>query len=94
VLAGLFMAMHNDPELAAQLRPMLAPGVPQSELICRRAEARGELAPGYYAGLIDELSTPLFFMRQFALGLPLNQPYLEHVVDDLVLPLLTRGPRP
>ena len=94
VLAGLFMAMHNDPGLAAVLRPMLAPGVPQSETICARAEARGELRPGSDAGLIDELSTPLFFMRQFALGLPLNDLYIAHVVDDIILPLLNRTPRP
>jgi len=32
-------------------------------------------------------------MRLFALGEPLDQEFLDHLVDDIVLPLLTREPR-
>ncbi|WP_127503284.1 TetR/AcrR family transcriptional regulator [Actinoplanes solisilvae] len=92
LLAGLFMALNSDPELAAQLRQMRDSKVPFAETICARAAARGELRPGYDAGLIDEIVPALVFMRRFALGEPLDEPFLDHLVDDIVLPLLTREP--
>jgi AcrR family transcriptional regulator len=93
LLAGLFMALHTDPELAAQLRQMRDSKIPLAETICARALARGELRPGYQAGLIDEIVPALVFMRRFALGEPLDAAFLDHLVDDIVLPLLTREPR-
>lgn len=93
LLAGLFMALNTDPELAAQLRQMRDSKIPFAEIICARAEERGELRPGYNAGLIDEIVPALAFMRRFALGEPLDEPFLDHLVDDIILPLLTREPR-
>ena len=90
ILAGLFMALHTDPELAAQLRQMRDSKVPLARTICARAEARGELRPGYDARLIDEIVPAQLFMRGFALGEPLDQAFIDHLVDDIVLPLITR----
>jgi AcrR family transcriptional regulator len=90
ILAGLFMAMHRDPELAAELRSMREPKTPAAAAICERAEHRGELRPGYDAGLIEEIVPGLMFMHSFAQGAPLDAPYIEHVVDDIIVPLLTR----
>ncbi|MDY7090826.1 MAG: TetR/AcrR family transcriptional regulator [Actinomycetota bacterium] len=90
LLAGLFMALHTDPELATQLRRMRDSKIPFAETICARAEARGELRPGYDPRLIDEIVPAVIFMRGFALGEPVDQPYLEHLVDDIILPLLRR----
>src|SRR5690242_1447500 len=42
ILAGLFMALHQDPELAAQLRAMRESKAPHAETVCARAERRGE----------------------------------------------------
>lgn len=94
ILAGLFMAMRNDPELAAQLRPMRESKIPHAAAICARAEGRGELRPGYDVGLIDEIVPAQLFMHCFAFGRPLDEPFIEHLVDDIILPLLTREPRP
>ena len=93
ILAGLFMALHSEPELAVQLRKMRESKVPLANTLCARAEARGELSPGYDARLIDEIVPALIFMRRFALGEPLDQAFLDHLVDDIILPLLTREPR-
>ncbi len=90
ILAGLFMAMHTDPELAERIRSMRDSKRPHAELICSRAEQRGELRPGYDPGLIDEIVPGLLFMHRFATGLPLDQAFLTHVTDDIMLPLLTR----
>jgi AcrR family transcriptional regulator len=90
ILAGLFMAMHTEPELAAELRSMRDPKTPAAVDICARAEHRGELRPGYDAGLIDEIVPALFFMRRFALGAELDASYIDHVVDDVILPALQK----
>ena len=90
ILAGLVMAMHTEPELAAELRSMRPSRVPIAEAICARAVARGELRPGYDAGLIDEIVPGQIFMRSFARGEPLDAPFIDHMVDDIILPLLTR----
>jgi len=90
ILAGLFMAMQTDPGLAAELRAMRDSKVPFAEAICARAGERGELGPGYDAQLIDEIVPALLFMHCFALGEPLDEPYIVHLVDDIILPLLTR----
>jgi AcrR family transcriptional regulator len=93
ILAGLFMAMHTDPELAEQLRSMRESKSPHAAMICARAEARGELTPGYDPGLIDEIVPALIFMHRFALGEPLDEPFIAHLTDDVILPLLSREPR-
>jgi AcrR family transcriptional regulator len=92
ILAGLFMAMHRDPELAAQLRAMRESKTPHAEAICVRAVRRGELRPGYDARLIEEIVPAQIFMHSFALGRPLDDAFLAHLTDDIILPLLTREP--
>lgn len=90
ILAGLFMAMQTDPELAAELRAMRDSKVPFAEAICARAAERGELKSGYDPRLIDEIVPALLFMHCFAQGEPLDEAFIAHVVDDIILPLLTR----
>jgi len=90
LLAGLFMAMHTDPELAAELRAMQESKVPFAEAICARAQSRGELGPGYNARLIDEIVPALMFMQRFAYGRELDETFLAHITDDIILPLLIR----
>lgn len=90
IMAGLFTAMHNDPELAAELRSMQSSKTPIAEAVCARAEQRGELRPGYDAGLIDEIVPGQLFMRSFARGGPLDAAFIDHLVDDIILPLLNR----
>jgi len=92
ILAGLFVAMQRDPELAAQLRALRDSKTPHAEAICARAERRGELRPGYDAGLIEEIVPAQIFMRAFAFGGPLDDAFLAHLTDDIILPLLTRVP--
>jgi AcrR family transcriptional regulator len=90
LLAGLVMAMHTDPELAAEVRTLRASKAPMAETICARALARGELRPGYRADLIDEIVPGQLFMHSFARGGPLDAAFIDHLVDDIILPLLQR----
>ena len=88
VMAGLFTAMQNDPDLAVELRSMQESKKHAAATVCARAEQRGELRPGYDPGLIDEIVPALFFMHSFAFGGPIDTPFIDHVVDDIILPLL------
>ena len=90
LLAGLVMAMHTDPELAAEVRLLRASKAPLAATICARAEARGELRPGYNPELIDEIIPGQLFMHSFARGGPLDAAFIDHLVDDIILPLLQR----
>ncbi|MFK3978860.1 TetR/AcrR family transcriptional regulator [Micromonospora sp. NPDC050397] len=94
LLAGVATALQHDSEFAVQMRQMRESRVPLAEIICERALARGELTPGYDARLIDEIVPALVFMRRFALGEPVDEAFIDHLVDDIILPLLTREPRP
>jgi AcrR family transcriptional regulator len=90
LLAGLVMAMHTDPELAAEIRRLRESKGPLAATICARAEARGELRPGYNPDLIDEIIPGQLFMHSFARGGPLDAAFIDHLVDDIILPLLQR----
>lgn len=94
LLAGLFMAMRTEPDLAAELRAMRESKVPFAEAICARAAERGEIRPGYDARLIDEIVPAVLFMQCFALGEVLDDAFIAHLVDDIIVPLLAREPRP
>jgi AcrR family transcriptional regulator len=88
ILAGLFVALQSEPEFAAELRSMRDSKSAYAEVICGRALARGELSPGYTPDLIDEIVPAQMFMRAFALGESLDAAFVDHLVDDIILPLL------
>ena len=90
LLAGLVMAMRTDPDLAAEMRAMRTSKSPTARIICARARARGELRDGYDADLIDEIVPGQLFMHSFARGGPLDEQFIAHLTDDIILPLLTR----
>jgi hypothetical protein len=69
---------------------MRSPKTPIAEAVCARAEQRGELRPGYNAGLIDEIVPAQIFMHVFARGGPVDATFIDHVVDDIIIPLLKR----
>jgi AcrR family transcriptional regulator len=89
LLGALFTGMRSDPDLAAEMRR-----------IRRRDEAamtehpfggvRGEkLIPGA-AGLFAEIVPALVVHRLVFVGEPSDQGFVEHIVDDILLPLLQR----
>jgi AcrR family transcriptional regulator len=86
---SLIVGMHNDQELTKRLLPKLGPNFPPAVAICARAEQRGELRSDYDVGLIDEIVMPMIFIRHYAFGLPVDAAFIKHIVDDILLPLLT-----
>jgi AcrR family transcriptional regulator len=93
MMSGLVHAMRQDPALAEALRAHLMDDAPAARLIIGRAVARGELRGGAEAELAalahEVIEAHLF--RQMAVGGSLGEAFAAHVVDDLLIPVLTRG---
>ena len=90
VFAGVVMAMFNDPEFAAEMRGLQAAKRGAAVAIHARAVSRGEVGAGTDPYLIDEIAPAQMFMQCFARGEPLDGPFIDHLVDDILMPLLTR----
>jgi AcrR family transcriptional regulator len=90
LLAGLMMAMRSDPEFAYEMRKTYQSKRIINEAIGSRAMARGELRSGCDVNLIEEIAPAQLFMHSFVQGEPLDAVFIDHLVDDILLPLLTR----
>jgi AcrR family transcriptional regulator len=92
MMSGLIEAMRRDPALAGVLRAHLMDDAPAARLIIGRAVARGELRSGAeveLAALAHEVIEAQLF-RQMAVGAPFDDAFAAHVVDDLLMPVLSR----
>jgi AcrR family transcriptional regulator len=94
LLAGLVMAMRADPEFAMEMRAMFRSKNAVTEAIVTRAVARGELCPNCNPHVIEEVAPAQLFMRSFGRGEALDAAYIDHLVDDILLPLLSQPSRP
>jgi AcrR family transcriptional regulator len=90
VLAGLVMAMSNDPEFAAEMRGLQNAKLHMSAVIHARAVQRGEISAGSDPNLIEEIAPALMFMQFFVRGKPLDEQFIAHLVDDILMPALAR----
>jgi AcrR family transcriptional regulator len=91
MMSGLLHAMQKDPELAGALRSHLASDHAVARPIITRAVDRGELPAGRdleLAGLVHEVLEAHLF-RRIAIGGALDDEFARHVVDDLLIPVLT-----
>ncbi len=93
VFAGLVMAMLHDPEFAAEMRQLQQSKRGMALEIHARAVARGELEADSEPDLIEEIAPAQMFMQCFARGEPLDRAFIDHLVDDILLPLLMRPGR-
>ncbi len=93
LVTGLFRAMRSDPELAALLRSQVFESkLEAQQRIVQRAIERGEVGPSA-SGLVvtlNEILSGVVFGRLVISGEPLDEQFREHVVDDILLPILRR----
>ncbi|MEU8171621.1 TetR/AcrR family transcriptional regulator [Microbispora hainanensis] len=91
LLGALFTGMRNDPGLAAEMRRILRRDeAAMTEEPFRGVIESGErLVPGA-AALFAEIAPAVIVHRLNFAGLPCDRPFLEHLVDDVLLPLLRR----
>jgi AcrR family transcriptional regulator len=91
LLIGLLAVAAHDPELSAVLTKQFHDEqVPTLTELVDRARARGEIRPHAGAWTITEVLPGTLIMHMIVLGLPGDEAFVRQLVDDILLPLLTR----
>ena len=88
---SLLSIAHRDPELGkllAEHNPIEAES--QSAEVFERAIARGEISKNADIGFLSEVVPSIITNRIFITHQPVNQKFIEQLVDHLLLPSLTR----
>lgn len=89
LMTGLLTAMRSDPELARLIREqMVTKKRHASREFVARAVARGQLPPDVDVGVLDEIGQALVFNRLVISGEPVDDAFVTHLVDDILLPVL------
>jgi AcrR family transcriptional regulator len=87
LLGALFAGMRNDARLAQAMRRILRRDeTAMTDGLVRHA---AELAPGA-ATLFAEVAPAVIVHRVVVVGEPCDAAFVEHLVDDILLPLLRR----
>jgi len=95
LMAGVLVATRTDPRLAELLRTTLVDDKrAATEVLVARAVARGELAADADAGVAHQITASMIFFRVLVTAQPLDEAFFLHLVDDVLLPVLTRRPLP
>jgi AcrR family transcriptional regulator len=91
LMAGVLREMRCTPELGECVRSQVVEDKRDiSRTIVERAVARGDLPPGGPGEeVLHEVAPALMFFRLLVTGLPADDAFLEHVTDDVLVPLLT-----
>jgi AcrR family transcriptional regulator len=91
LLIGLLAVAAHDPELSALLTKQFHDEqVPTLTELVHRARERHEIGSRVEASTITEVLPGTLIMHIIVLGLPGNELFIRHLVDDLLLPLLAR----
>lgn len=91
LLMGLLSSAHRDPELGKLLpqnRPVISDGV--SAAIFQRALSRKEISQNANLEFLGEVVPAIFSHRLFITHQPVNRKFIEHLVDDLLIPALNK----
>ena len=89
LMTGLLTAMRSDPELARLIREhMITKKRGAFQVILTRAIERGELVDGVDLGAVDEIAPAIVFTRLIMTGEPVDEAFVTHLVDDILLPVL------
>lgn len=90
LVAGVLRAMRSTPELADCLRAkVIEEKRDVSATIVERAVARGELGPQADPDILHEVAPALVIFRVLVTGQPVNDEFLAHIADDVLVPLLS-----
>jgi AcrR family transcriptional regulator len=89
LVAGLVCAMRDDNQLASVLRKqVLEDKAAACRSIIERAVQRGELSEDADASTLSEVMFAVVFNRVFIAGESLDDAFLVHLVDDILLPVV------
>ena len=88
LVLGLLQAGLEDPELCRLLEETVGPtGAALPAEVLHRAVVRGEVPADAHPFAFDEVTGSVLILRMLN-GLPVDQAYLEHLVDAVLLPAL------
>jgi AcrR family transcriptional regulator len=88
VLAGLLLAMRSRRELATVLQEEFVRGEVRALTdLARRAAARGEVAGRPPTAAVLHVLPGVLLTRLFVLDQPLDDAFLQQLVDDVLIPL-------
>lgn len=91
IMSGLLVAVQKDAELAEAVRTsMLEDKNDVTDRLIERAIARGELPADTDVTLFPEVAPSMLFMRIFVYGDTVDDAYLDHLTDDILIPLMAR----
>ena len=92
LMAGVLRAMRSTPELADCVRTQVLEQKRYiGRLLVERAVARGELPADADPGVWHEVAPALMFFRILVTDGPVDDAFLTHVADDVLVPLLVRS---
>jgi hypothetical protein len=95
VVTGLMSAAAHNAELSRTLyRCTYQMKHAVHETIIDRAAARGEVPAGTDADLLHEVLHAMVLTRRIWAAGPLDNVFVVHVVDDVLLPVLRQGHAP
>jgi AcrR family transcriptional regulator len=91
LILGLLIAMHRDPELADAVREQVLQAKREVfGAVIARAVARGEVPATADGALLAEISSAVLLSRLLVTGEPLDDAFIQHLVDAVLLPALGR----
>jgi AcrR family transcriptional regulator len=94
LIAGVLRAMRSTPEIADCVRAQVIESkCDVSRTLIARAIDRGELPDDTDPLLLHEVASALWFHRVLVVGAPVDDAFIAHVVDDVILPMLDRSNR-
>jgi AcrR family transcriptional regulator len=94
LMAGVMRAMRNTPDLADTVRARTLEAKRYvGNTIVARAVARGELRAGADPEVFHETAPALMFFRILVVDQPVDDAFIVHVADDILVPLLTASGR-
>jgi AcrR family transcriptional regulator len=94
LIAGVLRAMRSTPALADCVRSQVIESkCDVSRTIIARAVDRGELPAETDPMFLHEVASALWFHRVLVVGGPVDDAFIAHVVDDVLMPLLDRSSR-
>ncbi|MFD4511236.1 TetR/AcrR family transcriptional regulator [Streptomyces sp. NPDC058457] len=89
LLGALFAGMRSDARLAEEMRRTLRrDAAAMTDEPLRKAIRHGEQLTPRAAELFAEVAPALIVHRMVIAGEPCDEPFIEHLVDDILLPLL------
>ncbi|MBS2540008.1 TetR/AcrR family transcriptional regulator [Catenulispora sp. NF23] len=92
LMAGLLAALQKDADLAAAVRSSMVEDKQQiNRQMLDRAIARGELPADTDPNVVPEVAPAVLFMRIFVNGESVDDDFLAHLTDDILIPLMVRS---